>query len=366
VLRERRAVDGIWLAAFVVLGLPTGGLGLVLVVATAGYFVTTSVTGRLVDRMGTDVLLIIASGVVAIGLVTLALAPAWWTALLGAALLGAGSGPLDAGVNAQVAVHRGVRMMGWLHASWGLGAALGPPVVGVASGVFGSWRAAFLAIAFAFGAVSLAALLLRSELRTERPAHRMRRPAGGEISLSLLPFLGLIFLQFGLEAVTGQWPYSQLTARALPGAIAGWGVSLYWGALTAGRVALGLVGHRFKAQALFDGGVALAILGAAAFWILPPLSGALVALPLMGVGLSVLVPLIINQVPARFGPARAAHAIGYLAASGTIGSALLPAATGVALQWFGPGSLGPALTACALTLAGLHFVSRRSHDATNA
>lgn len=379
---HRRRLDGLWLASFVVLGLPTGalgvawpsmraslhaplaGLGLLLVVATCGYFLTTSVTGRLLDRLGGDVLLVAASGVVAIGLVIFALAPAWWTALIGAALLGAGSGPLDAGVNAIVAVNRGVRMMGWLHASWGLGAALGPPLVIVTSNALGSWRPAFLVIGLAFASVSIAGFLLGSALRVERPAQRMRRPVGGAITMSLVPFLALFFLQFGLEAVAGQWPYSQLTARALPGTIAGWGMSLYWGALTAGRVGLGLAGHRFTPQTLFDAGVGLALLGTVAFWILPPLGGALIALPLMGLGLSVLVPLIINQVPARFGPARAAFAIGYMSAAGTVGAALLPAAVGVALQSLGPGSLGPTLSAFASTLAGLSFVSRRRHDGT--
>jgi MFS family permease len=376
---QRRKVNGLWLAAFVVLGLPTGalgvawpsmraslhaplaGLGLLLVVATGGYFITTSVTGRLLDRLGTDALLIAASAVVGVGLVIFALAPAWWLALLAGALLGAGSGPLDAGVNSLVAVNRGVRMMGWLHASWGFGAALGPPLV-VASNALGSWRLAFGVMALAFATIGMAGFVLRSDLRTERPVDRIRRPVGGAITVSLVPLLALFFLQFGLEAATGQWPYSQLTARALPSPTAGWGMSLYWAALTSGRVALGVAGHRFRPQVLLDAGVVVAIIGAVAYWVLPPLGGALLALPLIGLGLSVVVPLIINRVPAQFGPARAAYAIGYMSAAGTVGAALLPAATGVALQWLGPGSLGPALSAFALSLAGLSVFSRQRHD----
>ena len=111
---------------------------------------------------------------------------------------------------------------------------------------------------------------------------------------------------------------------------------------------------------LFDLSVGGALISAVAFWLLPPPVAALVALPCIGVSLSVFVPLLLYLTPRRVGRAAAPRAIGYQVAAGMIGGAVLPAGIGVVMQSSGVSTLGLCLSALALTLGGLHLAARRA------
>src|SRR5690606_2533091 len=85
--------------------------------------------------------------------------PSFWFLLPVAALIGFGSGAVDAGLNFFASEHFSVRVMNWLHAFFGVGAMVGPFIMAgiLASG--SSWRVGYLivggiimlmAMAFAF------------------------------------------------------------------------------------------------------------------------------------------------------------------------------------------------------------------------
>lgn len=375
------------LIAFVVLGLPAGalgvawphmrsslgaplaGLGLLLTVSTITYFFTETATGTLARRFGPPAVLMGTAAVAASALLLFGLAFQWWQAIVAAALLGGASGPLDAVVNAHVAMNHGVRVMGWLHASWALGATLGPQAVSIALILTGSWRASYLAMAVAFVALVLLVGFQRSAW--SRRKRSGERAVGDDAKrwqawLPVILLLGaMLFLYVGIEWGAGQWAYTELTSgRAMPGAVAGIGVSSYWAALAAGRVALGIFGNRFAPNRLLDFAVGVLAAGALAFWLTPPLVSTFVGLPLMGAGLSVMVPLLISLIPSRVGASFATSAIGYQAAAGTIGGALLPGGLGVLMQWRGSLILGPALLVLVALLGGVHYLTRMTIGGT--
>ena len=369
------------LVLFVTLGLPAGavgvawphmrasldaplaGLGLLLAASTVAYFVASAASGPLGARLGTAVLLAAGCGLAAAGLFGLALATAWWMVPAVSLLLGAGSGLIDAVVNAHTSLNRGVRYMGWLHASWALGAALGPLVVVTSVGTTGSWRASFTATAAAFVAVGLLVGYRHhdwtdSASGPDRPSWEapVRRSSRRR---ALVLLIGLFVLGAGLEGTAGDWCYTQLTAgRSLSNGLAGLGASLFWTGLAGGRVAMGLLGNRIAPDRLLDISVGVSALGALAFWLAPPLGSALIALPILGAAVSVIFPLLLSITPARVGTAMTSHAVGYELAAGTLGSGGLPALTGLALQSAGLLTLGPLLTVFAAGLLVLHLVSR--------
>jgi fucose permease len=344
------------------LGAPLAGLGLLLTVSTITAFLTQAATGALARRFGTAALLIGTSAVSASALLLFGLTSQWWQAVIAAALLGGGAGPLDAVVNAHVAMSHGVRVMGWLHASWALGATLGPQVVAIALLLTGSWRASFLAMALAFMALVLMVGLRRTawqraDLSPTPAADGTEQRRTGLPALLLLSTVFLLYV--GIEWSAGGWAYTQLSVgRGLPAATAGLGVSLYWAALAAGRVALGLFGNRVAANLLLDVSVGVTAGGALTFWLAPPLVSTFVGLPLIGAGLSVMVPLLITLIPSRVGASFATTAIGYQMAAGTIGGALIPGGIGLSMQWLGPQILGPALLLLVTLLGILHTLTR--------
>jgi fucose permease len=373
--------SGTPLVLFVTLGLPAGaigvawphmrasldaplaGLGLLLAAFTAAYFVASAGSGALGARLGTAVLLAAGCGLAAAGLVGLSLVTAWWMVPAVSLLLGAGSGLIDAAANAHTSLNRGVRYMGWLHASWAVGATLGPVVVVTSIGATRSWRASFIVMAAAFLAVGLLVAYRRYDwIDTASDRNRLSQAAGvGQSSprRALVFLIGLFVLGAGLEATAGDWCYTQLTAgRSLSGAVAGLGASLFWAGLAAGRIAMGLVGNRIAPDRLLDISVGVSTLGALAFWLAPPLVSALIALPILGAAVSVIFPLLLSITPTRVGADMTSHAVGYELAAGTLGGGGLPALTGLALQSAGLLTLGPLLTVFAMGLLVLHLVSR--------
>ena len=111
------------------LGAPLAGLGLLLAAWTIAYFVASASSGAGIARFGTSVLLLCGCVLAGAGALGLALSSRWWMIPLAAVPLGTGSGFIDAAVNAHASLNRGVRYMGWLHASWALGATLGPQAI---------------------------------------------------------------------------------------------------------------------------------------------------------------------------------------------------------------------------------------------
>jgi fucose permease len=347
------------------LGAPLAGLGLLLAAWTIAYFVASASNGPGTAKFGTSLLLLGGCALAGAGALGLALSSRWWMIPLAAFLLGGGSGLIDAAVNAHVSLNRGVRYMGWLHASWALGAALGPQAIVVSLAATGSWRAAFAAMAAAFLAIGLVVGTRRSDWAHATSAGARQPPPsqspGSQYRRALLLLAGLFLVGAGLEATAGDWSYTQLTAgRSVPADLASWSASLFWAGLAGGRAGLGLFGNRATPARLLDAGVAIATVGTLGFWLGPPLLAAFIALPILGIAISLIFPLLLSLTPERVGSAMTPHTVGYGLAAGNLGAGAIPALTGLVLQSAGVLTLGPILAFLAVAMAVLHAVSRFS------
>jgi fucose permease len=377
-VRVRRRAAAIAFVGLVLLGLPTGmlgiawpsmrvsldapfaGLGLLVAAMTVAQFAASAASGLLRERLGTIALLLLSVAAAAGGLGIFAIANGWWATILASAVLGCGVGLLDAAVNTEAALRGDVRFMGALHGAWAIGASLGPPLVGATLVASDSWRPAYVAAAVAFALLGLATYAVRSDLSD---APELTAAPSGELSTGRTVALGcaLMFVYVGIELGAGQWTYTRFTVDgSLNDGLAGLAVFLYWSALAAGRIALAVFGDRVAAARLFDLSVFGALASAVGYSVLPPPAAALVALPCLGAALSVFVPVLLYLTPRRIGTAAAPRAIGYQVAAGMIGGASLPAAVGLLMQSIDVAVLGPCLVTMAAVLAGLHIVSSRS------
>ena len=380
-MRVRRRAAAIAFLGLILLGLPTGmlgiawpsmrtsldapftGLGLLVAAMTIPQFAASAASGFLRERLGTIALILASVAAAAGGLAMFAMADGWWATILAAAVLGCGLGLLDAAANTEAALRGDIRFMGALHGAWAIGAALGPPLVGAALVARDSWRPAYVVAAVLFASLGVATYTVRSDVSA---APEFEAGASGERSIGRTVILGcaLMFVYVGIEVGAGQWTYTRFTADAsLTEVLAGLAVFLYWSALAAGRIALAVVGDRIRPARLLDLSVFGAVAGTLGFSVLPPPLAALVALPLLGVALSVFVPVLLYLTPRRIGTAAAPRAIGYQVAAAMIGGATLPAAVGLLMQSIGVQVLGPCLVAMAVVLGGLHVGSTRTFGA---
>jgi MFS family permease len=163
---------------------PVGALGILLVAGVIASAVSSAITGRVLSRTAAGPLLAVGMAAVGAALAVEAVAPALWLISVGSVVFSLGSGAINSALNVYAARHFGARDITWMHASYGLGATVGPLLVtALLSGGVG-WRGAVGSMA---GAVAVVAAILAVAWRgwEEPPAvitghsGRISQPATG-------------------------------------------------------------------------------------------------------------------------------------------------------------------------------------------
>jgi fucose permease len=339
-----------WPSAAEDLGRSLGELGLVTFAYGSGYTLSTLASGELTRRFTTGPLLIVAAFSAAASLVLLASTSVWAVFLIAALLLGIAGGMLDAAVNAYVAVHRGARAMGIIHTGFGIGSAIGPLFVTALLAIGASWRIAFTSlaiadVALAVGFLATAGMLDRSSRRAERrPSADGKR---GLVALSVLVFL----FYAGVAAGTGAWAFSFLTeGRGIATSVAGLAVAGYWGAMTASRIVLGIVGDRIDVDRILTASGVATVIVLLIMWTSPVTWVTVTALVASGLAHGSIFPLEMVLTARRFGAAYTPWAVGYEIAGANVGVAILSGGIGLLVAGSGIDVVAPALFAIAVML----------------
>lgn len=335
--------------AFVLLGLPDGLLGAawpsirvslerpeaalaqLIIAHTLGYLFGTGLMGRVVDRLGLDPTIRLGLALTIAGLAGYALAPTW-SLLLGAGFaLGWGGGVVDASINAEVALRHGQRTMNLLHAAYGVGATLGPLLIASFLELSLSWRFAYL-ILIGFEVAVLASLAPRAGARggdgsggeaTERYADPARRPRA--VVVATLVYFAIYV---GAEVSVGHWTYSVLTEeRGVGSTLAGVSVAAYWGGLTVGRLALGVVAERLHPMSLLRGSALAALV--AIVWFLTDVRGSTFALPVLGLSFAGVFPALVLMTSSWLPPSLVTRVVGWQLAAASGGAIAASAVLGV-------------------------------------
>lgn len=339
-----------WPSAADDLGRTLGELGLVTFAYGAGYTISTLVSGDLTRRFTTGLVLTAAAFAAAGSLAILALTSAWMMFLVATLLLGIAGGLIDAGVNAYVAVHRGARSMGAIHAGFGIGSSIGPLFMTALLAVGASWRVAFGTLAVADLLLALGFLVTASA--TGRVANRRRRRPSidGKATIVALS-VTVFFLYAGVAAGTGAWAFSLLTeGRGIAPAVAGISVAAYWGGLTVSRIALGVLGDRIDPDRVLTASGVATVISLLVLWLAPTPWIGIVALVASGVAHGAVFPLEMLLTARRLGAEYTPWAVGYEIAGANVGVALLVGGIGLLVGRWDVGVVAPALFIIALLL----------------
>ncbi len=363
-----------WLKVREAFGLSSADTGVVLGFGVGGYFLSGLLAGRLVRALGVGALLAASSGLVALGLVGYAVAPSWSLFFPIAALIGLGSGAIDSGLNAYAAHHFPVRYMSWLHASWSVGATIGPAIMTAGISVTGSYRPGYAILAAALGSMALAFSATRrswddpGDVADPAPAgaagtavEAAKDPGVRAVLRRGIVWVHIVFffVYTGVETGTGFWCATMLReARGLSVEAAGFWTAVFWGALTAGRVGLAFVLDRFGPDRLLRVVTFTALAGVGAFAALPGLAGRL-GLVVLGASLAPIFPTVMARTPARLGTEVTHHAVGFQVSAATLGSWVLPSGYGLLAAQAGVAVIPWALLGAMVLLLGLHEVLLR-------
>lgn len=222
-----------WPSIRATFGLPLDALGALITTGTVGYLASSFSSGRILVRLGVGRLLALSCLATAVSLLGYGSAPLW-AVMVGLGLLaGLGGGAIDAGLNTYAAENFSPRTVNWLHASFGLGAAIGPLLMSGVIGAGQSWRLGYLLVGVAQALLASCFARTRNEWRVHADGqHTAPAASAGLLGTLALPSawlsMLLFFLYTGLEITAGQWLYSLLTeARGVAPVVAGIWVSVY-------------------------------------------------------------------------------------------------------------------------------------------
>jgi fucose permease len=365
--------------AFISLGLPDGllgvawpsirayfgrdldALGVLLVAATAGYETSSFASGRILRHMNLGMFLAASCLLTGVALLGYAASPRWLPLVALAVVLGLGGGAIDAALNTYAATNHGPRTLNWLHACYGIGAALGPVVMTTVIGQGLPWQRGYAIVGGAqLGLAAAFVLTLRAWPQTSRPDPA----ATGQLSATIRETLSLpaarlavaAFIAYaGVEATFGAWTYTLLTAgRGLSPVEAGTVVSLFWGGLTAGRLLAASGGGLLTVGRLLDVAVWGVTLGAGIVWMSSGVGWTLVGVAVAGCACGPIFPTLVATTPARLGAAHTANAVGVQIAAAALGLSLVPALVGVIADAAGVDTIATLLVVLSLLLAGVY------------
>lgn len=322
-----------WPVMYQQLQVPVSNAGIISMIIAVGTVVSSLQSDRLTRLLGTGKVTAISVAMMATALYGFSVSHSFLALCLWAVPYGLGAGSVDASLNNYVALHYASRHMSWLHCMWGVGASLGPYIMGYALTGGQGWSMGYRYIAIlqtVLTAILLFSLPLwkgRSAAGSGDKAEKSQPLKLGEILRipGAKAVMGAFFCYCALEQTTGLWASSYLVLhRGLPEEMAAkWG-SLFFLGITAGRALSGFLTMRFSDRQMVR--IGQGILGLGVVALLLPLGRwmALAGLILIGLGCAPIYPCIIHATPDNFGADKSQAVIGVQMASAYVGTCLMP------------------------------------------
>ncbi len=327
-----------WPSMYPKLGVPISYAGAISMIIALGTVISSLQSDRLTRKLGTGKVTAISVATTSLALFGFSVSRSFWLLCLWAIPYGLGAGSVDASLNNYVALHYESKHMSWLHCMWGIGATVGPYIMGWAlTGGLG-WNRGYRIISLL--QIGLTAILIFSlPLWKGRP-----QPAGGtggrdEGPLSLrqivcIPGVREVMLCFfaycSVEQTAGLWAASYLTLyRGVAPETAASFASLFFLGITVGRALSGFITLKLDDVKMVRLGLGIILLGVLIMLLPLGQTISLAGLILIGLGCAPIYPCLIHATPAHFGADRSQAIIGVQMASAYVGTCLMPPVFGL-------------------------------------
>ena len=339
-----------WPIMYQEFAVPVSYSGTVFMIICGGTILSSLNSEKLNRRFGTGKITAISVLLTAIALFGFSISHSFLMLCLFAIPYGLGAGSVDAALNHYVALHYSSRHMSWLHCMWGLGASVGPYIMGFVLQRGEPWSRGYLIVSliqFALAIALFCSLSLWKKKPEELKENSSNAPGALEgkansdgaeapkqraLSLkevfaipgakeSLASFYGYC----ALEQTVGLWAGSfMVLALGMEEKLAASYVALFYFGITFGRFLSGFFTMKWKDEQMVLGGSAIVFFGI--FLLFTPWSKAMVlpALILIGLGCAPVYPSVIHSTPYNFGVEHSSALIGAQMASAYVGTLIMP------------------------------------------
>ena len=345
-----------WPSMYPELGVPVSYAGAVSMTVALGTIVSSLLSDRLTWRFGAGKVTAFSVAMTACALFGFSISREYWMLILWAIPYGLGAGGVDASLNNYVALHYSSRHMSWLHCMWGVGASVGPYIMGWVLSGGAHWSGGYRIVGV-LQVILTAALFLSLGLWKDRRAEAENAQPVPLKEVFAIPgakeILVTFFCYCALEQTAALWASSYLTlSRGVERSTAAFFASLFFLGMTIGRGVNGFLTVKFDDKTLIRMGAAVIGLGIGAM--LLPGKAALAGLLLVGLGCAPVYPCIIHSTPANFGPQRSQALIGVQMASAYVGTLLMPPLFGLIADGIGAWTMPLYLLAILALMTAMH------------
>ncbi len=345
-----------WPSVYPELMVPVSYAGAVSMTVALGTIVSSLLSDRLTWRFGAGKVTAFSVAMTACALFGFSISREYWMLILWAIPYGLGAGGVDASLNNYVALHYSSRHMSWLHCMWGVGASVGPYIMGWVLSGGAHWSGGYRIVGV-LQVILTAVLFLSLGLWKDRRAEAENAQPVPLKEVFAIPgakeILVTFFCYCGLEQTACLWASSYLNlSRGVERSTAAFFASLFFLGMTIGRGVNGFLTVKFDDKTLIRMGAAVIGLGIGAM--LLPSRLALVGLLLVGLGCAPVYPCIIHSTPANFGPQRSQALIGVQMASAYVGTLLMPPLFGLIADGIGAWTMPLYLLAILALMAAMH------------
>lgn len=317
-----------------------GGISLIIAIGTV---ISSLMSDRLTKWMGAGKVTAFSVAMTAVAIFGFSVSHQFWQLCLWAIPYGLGAGSVDASLNNYVALHYASRHMSWLHSMWGLGASIGPYIMGIAlTGGLG-WNQGYSIIAviqMVLSAVIFLSLPLWKKRKDEPSADGVKaKPLTMKQILSITgakDVMVAFFCYCALEQTCILWGSSYFVLHnGLDEETAASLASLYMLGLTFGRMLNGFLTYKISDTNLIRLGEVVIALGILVMFLPIGYPAAMIGLTVMGLGSAPVYPCIIHSTPAHFGEENSQALIGVQMASAYIGICCMPPLFGILANHIG-------------------------------
>lgn len=328
-----------WPAMYQEFSVPVSYAGGISMIIAVGTIISSLQSDRLTKKAGTGKVTAFSVLVTAAALFGFSISHSYIALCLWALPYGLGAGSVDASLNNYVALHYASRHMSWLHCMWGIGASLGPYIMGYALTGGQSWNMGYRYIAIlqiVLTAILFFSLPLWKKQKTDptaQSAEENTEPLSLQQIIKIpgaLEIMITFFCYCALEQTTGLWASSYLVLqRGLIEETAAGFASLFFIGITAGRAAGGFLTMKLNDTQMIRLGQVLILCGIICLFLPFGNITALSGLVLAGLGCAPIYPSIIHSTPEHFGADKSQAMIGVQMASAYVGICLMPPVFGL-------------------------------------
>ena len=349
-----------WPMVYPQFGVPVSASGIIFITISAGTVVSSLMSDRLTRRFGPGKVTAVSVAMTAAALFGFASCDSFLMLCLWAIPYGLGPGGVDASLNNYVALHYESHHMSWLHCMWGIGASVGPYIMGAVLSGGNPWNMGYVVV----GAIQalLVAVLFFSLPLWKGAGHNADAERSNPLKLREIfaipgakEILVAFFCYCALEQTAGLWAASFLVLdRGMDATAAAGFAGMFYLGITLGRFVNGFIAMKLSDHTMIRMGLGIIGIGLVLLLIPGGEVTALVGLVIAGVGCAPIYPCIIHSTPDHFGPENSQALIGVQMASAYMGNILMPPLFGLLANHISIALYPPYLLAILVLMTFMH------------